>query len=73
MNGIEVLGATAANIVFCRLPAVVIEALLQAGFQFYHDRWGPNVVRFVTSFATTAEDVDNLLAHVRRAADGPSA
>lgn len=73
VNGIEVLGSTAANIVFCRLPAVVIEALLQAGFQFYHDRWGPNVVRFVTSFATTAEDVDNLLAHVRRAANGPSA
>ncbi|WP_235993688.1 hypothetical protein [Paraburkholderia solitsugae] len=68
MNGVEVLGATEANIVFCRLPSAIIESLLQAGFEFYHDRWGPNVVRFVTSFSTTVEDVDNLLAHVTRAA-----
>ncbi len=72
VNGIDVLGAAEANIVFCRFPAVVIEDLLQAGFRFYHDRWGPNIVRFVTSFATTAEDVDNLLAHVKRAATGPA-
>jgi threonine aldolase len=67
LSGVEVLGATEANIVFCRLPAEVIQALLQAGFGFYHDRWEPNVVRFVTSFSTTAGDVDNLLAHVTRA------
>jgi threonine aldolase len=67
MNGVEVLGATEANIVFCRLPSAIIESLHQAGFEFYHDRWGPNVVRFVTSFSTTVEDVDNLLAHVTRA------
>jgi threonine aldolase len=70
LNGVEVLDATEANILFCRLPTVVIESLLQAGFKFYHDRWGPNVVRFVTAFSTTAEDVDNLLAHAARAA-GP--
>ena len=68
LSGVEVLGATDANIVFCRLPRKVIDALLQAGFKFYHDRWGPNVVRFVTAFSTTAEDVDNLLAHATRAA-----
>jgi threonine aldolase len=67
LNGVEVLGATEANIVFCRLPSAIIESLHQAGFEFYHDRWGPNVVRFVTSFSTTVEDVDNLLAHVTRA------
>lgn len=66
LSGIEVLGAPEANIVFCRLPSAVIESLLQAGFKFYHDRWETNVVRFVTSFSTTAEDVDNLLAHVTR-------
>ena len=66
LSGIEVLGAPEANIVFCRLPSAVIESLLQAGFKFYHDRWEANVVRFVTSFSTTAEDVDNLLAHVTR-------
>ncbi|MGA9915940.1 MAG: low specificity L-threonine aldolase [Paraburkholderia sp.] len=67
LSGVEVLGAIEANIVFCRLPFAVIESLLQAGFEFYHDRWGPNVVRLVTSFSTTIEDVDNLLAHVTRA------
>ena len=70
LDGVELLDATEANILFCRLPTVIIESLLQAGFQFYHDRWGPNVVRFVTAFSTTAEDVDNLLAHARRAVEG---
>ncbi|MCY1246088.1 Low specificity L-threonine aldolase [compost metagenome] len=66
LSGVEVLGGTEANILFCRLDSAVIDALLKAGFVFYHDRWGPNIVRFVTSFATTAEDVDHLLNHVRR-------
>ncbi|CAI8918185.1 Low specificity L-threonine aldolase [Pseudomonas jessenii] len=69
LGGVEVLGGTEANILFCRLDSAMIDALLKAGFGFYHDRWGPNVVRFVTSFATTAEDVDHLLNQVRRAAD----
>ena len=73
MHGSSVLVATEANIVFCRLPSTVIENLLQAGFRFYHDRWEPNVVRFVTSFATTADDVDNLLRHMKAAAAGQSA
>jgi threonine aldolase len=66
LSGVEVLGGTEANILFCRLDSAVIDALLKAGFVFYHDRWGPNIVRFVTSFTTTAEDVDHLLSHVRR-------
>lgn len=69
LGGVEVLGGTEANILFCRLDSAMIDALLKAGFGFYHDRWGPNVVRFVTSFATTAEDVDHLLNQVRLAAD----
>jgi threonine aldolase len=31
------------------------------GFGFYHDRWEPGVVRLVTSFSTTAEDVADLV------------
>jgi threonine aldolase len=69
LPNVDVLGAPEANIVFCRLPAVVIEGLLEAGFVFYHDRWEPGVVRFVTSFATTAGDVDNLIANVKRLAN----
>ncbi|MEV1067815.1 beta-eliminating lyase-related protein [Streptomyces sp. NPDC050263] len=62
------LGAADANIAFCRLPHRIIEALLADGYAFYHDRWEPGVVRFVTSFATTPQDVDGLLADVRRRA-----
>jgi len=70
LDGVETFGATEANIVFCRLPSLMIEALLNAGFQFYYDRWEPNVVRFVTSFATTERDVDHLLSHMRLATAG---
>ncbi|MBN3786411.1 low specificity L-threonine aldolase [Burkholderia sp. Ac-20353] len=62
---VEILGGSGANIVFCRLPASVIESLLREGVEFIHDRWGPNVVRFVTSFATTSEDIDCLLSHLK--------
>ena len=36
------------------------------GYGFYHGRWEPGVVRFVTSFATTTHDVDELVHAVRR-------
>lgn len=70
--GVEILGDIQANIVFCRLPTAVTAGLLAAGFVFYHDRWEPGVVRFVTSFATQAVDIDNLLAHARRLSASPS-
>ena len=63
---IEVMGEPQANILFCRLPSEVIERLVAEGFMFYRDRWGPGVVRLVTSFATTPADVDHLLDAVRR-------
>ncbi|MFF3332953.1 threonine aldolase family protein [Streptomyces sp. NPDC002888] len=63
---VGLLGAADANILFCRLPQQVTEGLLADGYAFYHDRWEPGVVRFVTSFATTPQDVDHLLAAVRR-------
>ena len=68
LPSVEVLGETQSNIVFCRLPAVVTEGLLQEGFFFYHDRWDHGVVRFVTSFASTEVDVDHLLASAKRLA-----
>lgn len=61
ISSIEVLGEPRANIIFCRFPRALVEALLAQGFGLYHDRWGPGVVRLVTSFATTAADVDQLL------------
>ncbi|MFF5184207.1 threonine aldolase family protein [Streptomyces sp. NPDC000345] len=66
LPGVDLLGVPDANVVFCRLPQPVTEALLADGYVFYHDRWEPGVARFVTSFATTEQDVDGLLHAVRR-------
>ncbi|RDU97625.1 threonine aldolase family protein [Trinickia dinghuensis] len=70
--GIDVQGEPQANIIFCRFPRALIEALLAEGFGLYHDRWGPGVVRLVTSFATTADDVDLLLERARHIVGGLS-
>jgi threonine aldolase len=60
--GIEILQRPEANILFCRLPTALIHRLLDSGFRFYHDRWEPGIVRFVTCFATTEEDVADLIS-----------
>ena len=66
--GIELDGAPQTNILFCRMPAKIIDGLLAQGFRFYYDRWEPGVVRLVTSFATEQADVDDLLAVARAVA-----
>nr|WP_220805668.1 low specificity L-threonine aldolase [Achromobacter sp. UMC46] len=65
LPGVTLQGTADANILFCQLPAAAIEGLLADGFRFYHDRWGPGVVRLVTSFATQAQDVDHFLSALR--------
>ncbi|MYV39219.1 low specificity L-threonine aldolase [Streptomyces sp. SID1328] len=64
--GTGLLAVPEANIVFCRLPQHVTEGLLAEGYAFYHDRWEPGIVRFVTTFSHTADDIDQLLDAVRR-------
>lgn len=64
--GSRLAGTPEANVVFCRLPQQVIDGLLDQGYRFYHGRWEPGVVRFVTSFATTTHDVDDLVHAIRR-------
>jgi threonine aldolase len=64
--GTELLSSPQANILFCRLPQQAIEGLLAEGCTFYHDRWAPGVVRLVTAFSHTAEDIDRFLDAVRR-------
>lgn len=66
--GARIAGRPEANILFCRLSPRVIDGLLDQGYGFYHGRWEPDVVRFVTSFATTTHDVDGLVRAVRRLA-----
>lgn len=65
LPGVQLLNQTQANILFCRMPQPVIESLLLAGYEFYHDRWEPGVVRFVTSFTTNPSDVEGLINTVR--------
>lgn len=65
LPGVQLLNQTQANILFCRLPQNIIESLLLAGYEFYHDRWEPGVVRFVTSFTTSPSDVEGLSNTVR--------
>jgi threonine aldolase len=68
--GVEVHGSAGANILFCTFPPALSAALKARGFDFYGDRWEPGVVRLVTSFAHTADDVDALLSAVREASEG---
>lgn len=59
--GVALTAPAEANMLFVRLPQPMIDGLLEQGFRFYTDRWGTGVVRLVTSFATTEDDVDLLL------------
>ena len=61
LPGVSIEQAVEANMVFARLPDAMINGLLAEGFYFYTDRWGEGVVRLVTSFATTPQDVDSFL------------
>jgi len=64
---VEILRPVEANIVFIRLPPERLAALRADGFQFLD--WilfGENVVRIVTGFSTTADDVDALVSAVAR-------
>ncbi|MFI0928721.1 threonine aldolase family protein [Streptomyces sp. NPDC021012] len=64
--GVELGGEPGMNLVFCTLAPPVIKELLSEGYTFYHDRWEPGVVRFVTSFSHSTADIDRLLASIRR-------
>ncbi|MFJ3586627.1 threonine aldolase family protein [Streptomyces sp. NPDC090127] len=70
--GVELPGAEPRmNLVFCVLAPQVTQGLLADGYTFYHDRWEPGVVRFVTSFSHSAADVEALLAAIHRHAAEP--
>lgn len=68
ISQISIIGSPQANIIFCNMPQYCIDRLLEQGFSFYHDRWEPGVVRFVTSFATTEQDIQHFLSAVHQAA-----
>jgi threonine aldolase len=68
--GIRLVQKAQANELFVEMPDRLIDALLAGGFEFY--RWAApagvtgSVVRLVTSFCTTDQDVDTFIAAARR-------
>jgi threonine aldolase len=66
--GARLAAPAKTNILFVTLPARLAAGLKERGFDFYGDRWGEGVVRLVTSFGTTVEMVDGLLAAARQIA-----
>ncbi|MCC6435162.1 MAG: low specificity L-threonine aldolase [Acidimicrobiales bacterium] len=62
--GVELVVRPAVNMVFARLDGPTADALAAAGVDFY--RMGPDTVRFVTSWQTTPEDIDAVLAVLER-------
>jgi threonine aldolase len=66
-NAEPVFSNPQANEIFIAMPVAAIDALEQAGHSFY--RWhelGNNVIRLVTNFATTDEEVEAFVADVRK-------
>ena len=68
LPGVDVGGPFDANILFPRLPARMVEGLLERGFAFYPDRRDGVAVRLVCSFATTPAAVDAFIAAARELA-----
>jgi threonine aldolase len=66
--GVELVVPTVTNMLFVRFPDAMLQGLLQGGFDFYQGRWGSGVARLVTSFQTTTDMVDRLVAAARRLA-----
>ena len=62
--GVKMLAPRQANAVFVELPAAVEAGLRERGWRFYRFI-GAGGARFMCSWDTTAEDVDELLADLR--------
>lgn len=61
VRGVDLVAPARANILFVRFPPALDAGLRERGFDFYGDRWGPGVVRLVTSFGTTAGMVEDMI------------
>jgi threonine aldolase len=63
--GVDAVNEAHVNMLFARMDDSVADALAAAGLLFY--KMGRGQVRFVTSFQTTEQDVDDVLAIVAAA------
>jgi threonine aldolase len=65
VRGVEMVAPGVTNVLFVKMPVPLMQGLLEQGFGFYYDRWGPGVARLVTSFQTTPDQVDRLVTAAR--------
>jgi threonine aldolase len=65
LPGVEMVAPVQANLVFLRLPQVAIDKLAEAGARFARRRGG--VIRLVTRFDGTQDEVDQMVALTRSA------
>jgi len=72
VRGVELAAPASTNILFVRFPESLAAGLRERGFDFYGDRWGPGVVRLVTSFGTTSSMVDAMIVAAREIAGAKS-
>ncbi|QQP91223.1 low specificity L-threonine aldolase [Skermanella sp. TT6] len=63
LPGADLRDPVEANEIFISLPEPVTAGLLERGYRFY--RWDGPVVRLVTAWNTSAEDVDRMIADAR--------
>jgi len=70
MPGVELRQKVESNAVFARLRPAHIERLQRDGSFYVWDEAG-HVVRWMTAFDTTEDEVDEFVAVVRETADGP--
>jgi threonine aldolase len=61
VRGVTLVVPQTTNLFFVKMPDTLLQGLLQRGFDFYHDRWGPGVARLVTSFRTMPAMVDEMV------------
>jgi threonine aldolase len=66
VHGVEFVVPAVTNMLFVKMPDALLLGLLQRGFDFYHGgRWDIGVARLVTSFRTTPESIDAIVAAAR--------
>ncbi len=66
--GVELLNEPDVNMMFARLDPAAADRMADAGLLFY--RMSPDTIRLVTSFQTTAAEVDEALTRIKSALTG---
>ncbi len=70
VRGIGIPWPVEANEIFAIMPAALIQQLRQRGFEFYDWPAADNMVRLVTSFNTSTDDIDCFIDSAHQLAGG---